>query len=142
MAITAYWKAIGGDKFLPGTISAADRFVRVSYFLESSPKYDDREMAIASVFSQMRSIGVPLGLADPDHPNISATLWRNVCDHDAKRYYFESAVKPSVFWVDLDKVGLDEGSPVKSLDIIPEALAGEVSAKFQKSDPVTWIKPS
>ena len=42
-------------------------------------------MAVASVFSQMRSIGVPLGMADPVQPNpvqpnISATLWRTVAE--------------------------------------------------------------
>ena len=141
LAINAYWKLIGGDRFLPGSVSAADRFVRASYALEASQKYEDREMAVAAVLSQMRAVGMVLGYSD-SHYAYAATLWSNVCDHDAKRHYFSSAVKPSVFWVDLDKVGLDEGSPVKSLDIIPEALAGEVSAKFQKSAPVTWIKPT
>ena len=142
LAINAYWKLIGGAKFLPGTLSPADRFVRASYMLETSKKYDDREMAVASVFSQMRAIGIPLEVSDPVFNDVG-TLWRNVDDHDAKRYYFESAVKPAVFWLDLDKVGLDEGDDVKSLDIIvPETLAGEVSAKFQKSDPMTWIKPT
>jgi choloylglycine hydrolase len=142
LAINSYWKLIGGNRFLPGTINAADRFARVSYFLESSPKYEDREMAVASVFSQMRSIGVPLGMADPDHPNISATLWRTVHDHDAKRLYFESAVRPSVFWVDLSSFDLTEGAEVKMLDVFgPEILAGEVSAKFQKAEPLAWLKP-
>jgi penicillin V acylase-like amidase (Ntn superfamily) len=93
---------------LPGTINAADRFARVSYFLKVSPKYEDRNMAIASVFSQMRAIGVPLGMADPDHPNISAMLWRTVYDHDSRRCYFESTVKPAAFWVDLSNFDLSE----------------------------------
>jgi penicillin V acylase-like amidase (Ntn superfamily) len=74
VAIDAYWELIGGKNFLPGTISAADRFVRASYNLKASPKYKDRRDAVASVFSQMRSVGVPLGMSDPDKPNISSTL--------------------------------------------------------------------
>ncbi|MGR5543476.1 linear amide C-N hydrolase, partial [Vibrio campbellii] len=66
---------------LPGTINAADRFVRVDYLLESTPKFEDGQMATAAAMSIMRSIGVPLGMADPDHPNISATLWRSLGDH-------------------------------------------------------------
>lgn len=90
----------------------------------------------------MRSIGVLLGLADPDHPSISGILWRNVSDHDAKRYYFELVLKPEVVWVNLEKVGLTNDSAVKSLDELRgETLAGEVSDKFQKSDPVSWSKP-
>lgn len=142
LAINAYWKLIGGAKFLPGTLSPADRFVRASYLLETSKKYDDREMAVASVFSQMRAIGIPLEVSDPVFDDVG-TLWRNVDDHDAKRYYFELAVKPAVFWVDLDKVGLDEGDDIKSLDVIgSDALGGEVSARFKKSAPVTWIRPA
>jgi penicillin V acylase-like amidase (Ntn superfamily) len=125
---------------LPGTISAAERFVRLSYNLKSSPKYEDRGMAVASVFSQMRAIGVPLGMADPDHPNISATLWRAVSDHDAKRYYFESTIKPAVFWVDLDKVDLTPGATPKMIDInAPKTLAGEVSREFEPAEPFKWL---
>lgn len=140
IAINAYWKLIGGNRMLPGTINAADRFVRVSYFLESSPKYKEPQMAVASVFSQMRAIGVPLGMADPDHPNISATLWRTVSDHNDRRYYFESALRPAIFWVDLDKVNLDSGADVMRLDTLgSKILAGEVSAEFQLAEPFKFI---
>ena len=140
LALNTYWDLIGGNNMLPGTISAADRFVRVSYNLKSSPKYEDREMAVASVFSQMRSIGVPLGMADPDHPNISATLWRTISDHDAKRYYFESTIRPSVYWVDLDKVDLSPGAGVKKLDTLAsKTLAGEVSSEFESAEPFQFM---
>jgi choloylglycine hydrolase len=65
---------IGGDKFLPSTISAADRFARLSYNLKASPKYKDPGLAVASAFSQIRAMSVPLGMSDPDQPNISSTL--------------------------------------------------------------------
>ena len=140
IAINAYWELIGGNRMLPGTINAADRYVRASYFLKSSPKYVEPDMAVASVFSQMRSIGVPLGMADPDHPNISATLWRTVADHDARRYYFESTIRPAIFWVDLDRVNLDSGAAVMKLDTLgPKILAGEVSSEFEPAEPYAFI---
>ncbi|MFE3661283.1 MULTISPECIES: linear amide C-N hydrolase [unclassified Streptomyces] len=139
LALTAYWDLIGGNRMLPGTISAADRFVRLSYNLKSSPEYEDRRMAVASVFSQMRAIGVPLGMEDPDHPNISATLWRAIADHDAKRYYFESTVSPSVMWVDLDKVDLASGADVMAVDVARDGLAGEVSAEFRPRAPFEFL---
>jgi len=78
---------------------------------------------------------------DPVHPNISATLWRAVIDHKAKRYYFESTIKPAVFWVDLDKVDLKPGATPKMIDVNgPKALAGEVSGEFEPAQPFEWIK--
>lgn len=50
LALNTYWQQIGGSKFLPGTINAADRFVRASYALSASPKYRDNDLALASVF--------------------------------------------------------------------------------------------
>jgi len=140
LALNAYWDLIGGNNMLPGTINAADRFVRLSYFLKSSPKFKDRKMAVAAVFSQMRAIGVPLGMEDPNHPNISATLWRTVADHDARRYYFESTISPAVFWVDLDKVNLEPGASVMKLETVgSKTLAGEVSAEFQPAQPFKFM---
>ncbi len=142
LAINAYWELIGGDRMLPGTINAADRYVRASYFLNSSPRYADSLMAVASVFSQMRAIGVPLGMSDPDHPNISATLWRVVVDHEAGRLYFESAIRPSVFWVDLDAVDIGAGAGVMRLKTLgPDVLAGEVSSEFETAEPFEFLAP-
>ena len=140
LALNAYWDLIGGNNMLPGTISAADRFVRLSYFLKSSPKFEDRKLAVAAVFSQMRSIGVPLGMADPVHPNISSTLWRSVSDHDAKRYYFESVISPTVIWVDLKNLDLSPGASSKMIEINgPKDLSGEVSAAFEPAEPFAWL---
>ena len=142
LAINAYWDLIGGKIFLPGTISAADRFVRTSYNLKSSPKFTDRRAAVAAVLSQMRAIGVPLGMADPDKPNISSTLWRSVIDHDAKRYYFDSVINPSVIWVDLDKVDLSAGAKPMRLKIgTPDDLSGDVFSKFKPVTPFTFLAP-
>ncbi|MGD8480363.1 MAG: linear amide C-N hydrolase [Methyloceanibacter sp.] len=141
LALDSYWQLIGGDKFLPGTISAADRFARLSYNLQASPKFKDPQLALASAFSQIRAMSVPIGMSDPDHPNISSTLWRTVADDEAKRYFFESAVFPAVFWVDLENVDLGPGASPMRLEVDPEKpMAGEVSANFQKTEPFAWLK--
>ena len=140
LALDAYWDLIGGNRFLPGTINAADRFVRLSYNLKSSPKYADPKLALASAFSQIRAVGVPLGMADPDHPNISMTLWRTVADHENTVYYFESALMPAVFWVDLNKFDLKKGSGARTVAIDPASgLAGDVSSKLEPAKPFKWI---
>jgi choloylglycine hydrolase len=140
LALNSYWEQIGGSKFLPGTISAADRFARTSYALGASPKYKDRELALASVFSQVRAISVPLGITDPQRPNLAMTLWRTVADHDRKIFYFESAVFPAVSWIDMKKVDLSEGATPKVVRIERgEPLAGELSAVMKPAEPFKWL---
>ena len=74
LAINTYWKGVNGLSFQPGTIGSADRFVRMSWSLNAAPKEKGPKLAVATAFSLIRSISVPLGLADPDKPNIAATI--------------------------------------------------------------------
>ena len=106
-------------------------------------KFKDRRSAVAAVFSQMRVIGVPFGTTHPDLPNISSTLWRTVIDHDARRYYFDSAVNPSVIWVDMEKVDLNPGAQPRKLRLgVPgDDLAGDVSSELQPAEPFKFLAP-
>lgn len=140
LALNAYWELVGGNSFLPGTINAADRFVRASYTLSLSPKYKDPELALASVFSQIRAVSVPLGITDPNRPNLAMTLWRTFADHKTKIYYFESAVFPAVSWIDMNKVDLTEGAAPKVVRIERgRPLAGELSASLKPAEPFKWL---
>jgi penicillin V acylase-like amidase (Ntn superfamily) len=140
LAIESYWKGVNGLSFLPGTINSPDRFVRMSWNLEAAPKQKDPRLAVATAFSLIRTISVPLGLADPDKPNIAATIWRTVSDLGVKRYYFESAYSPSIFWVDIDKLKLAPGSKPSRLDLSSRPiLAGEVSDKFVATEPFKFL---
>ena len=121
LAINTYWKGVNGLNFQPGTIGSADRFVRMSWSLNAAPKEKDPRLAVATAFSLIRSISVPLGLADPEKPNIAATIWRTVSDTGAGRYFFESSYNPSIFWVDLKKLKLEPGSAPARLDLSERA---------------------
>lgn len=139
LALNTYWDQIGGNRFLPGTISAADRFVRLSYNLKSSPRYKNPRLAVGSVFSQIRAISVPLGMADPNHPNISMTLWRSVADHGNKKYYFDTATMPAICWIDLSKVDFSSSAEARKVDVKPDTeLAGEISTLFTPAKPFKW----
>jgi choloylglycine hydrolase len=143
LAITAYWDTVGGANFLPGTIRASDRFARMSWMLNATPKVDDTTLANASVMSLMRAISVPLGIKDPERPNIASTLWRTVSDTKEKRYFFESALSPSVFWVDLGKLDLSASGKTMKLDLQTRPiLSGEVSASFAPAEPFRFIAPA
>ena len=140
IALTAYWDLIGGLHMLPGTISAADRFVRVSYNLKSSPKFETPREALASAVSQMRAVSVPLGINDPEKPSIPSTMYRMYADSDSKRYYFDNAWDPSLFWVDLTQVDLSEGTQPSRLLVSGQVdLAGDVTTKFTPAEPYAFL---
>ncbi len=131
LAFNDYWQELKGA-FLPGTDNPSDRFVRASYFLNHAKQTSNAEEAIAVVFSIMRNVSVPMmAQADPTHPNIASTLWRSAADLKNDIYYFESSERPNVFWVDLKKLDLKKGVPIKKLPLQQgEIYAGEVSSKF------------
>lgn len=142
LAINGYWNLVGGKSFLPGTVNAADRFARASYNLKSATPLKDRRAALASVFSQVRAISTPLGMSDPEKPNIASTLWRTVAEHDHRRYYFDSVINPSVFWVDLADFDLSEGAPAKTLGLNDPALpGGDVAGLMKEAAPFEFLVP-
>ncbi len=135
LALNAYWEKAGGENFLPGTASATDRWVRASYYLKTMKKQEDPRLALATVFSLIRGVSAPVSSA-----NGVETLWRTVADHDAKTYYFDSVISPSVFWIDLNKVDLTPGAKVMTLKVSKDRpLAGEVSSQFEEAEPFEFL---
>jgi len=134
LAILEYWDAVNPREFLPGTVRASDRFVRAQFYINSVVQSSDPRIAAASVFSVIRQTSVPWGISIADQPNLSTTRWRVVADHKDRRYYVESVISPSVFWVDLEAMDLSEGATVQKLDLgvdMERVLSGEVSALFE-----------
>ncbi|NEI72595.1 linear amide C-N hydrolase [Rhizobium lusitanum] len=136
LALNAYWKQIGGTVFLPGTNRASDRFARASFYVNAIPKGEDPNQALASVFSVIRNVSVPYGLNTPEEPNISSTRWRTVFDHKRQLYFFESALTPNTFWVDLKKIDFSGSSKVKKLDLgenQDHTYAGDATSSFKEA---------
>lgn len=143
LALNAYWKQIGGTVMLPGTNRAADRFARASFYVNAIPRYEDPDLALAAMFSVIRNASVPYGITTPDEPNISSTRWRTVVDHKRRLYFFESALTPNAFWVDLKKIDFSEQTGQVRVLALGEhqknVFAGEVSAQFKPSKPFRFL---
>ncbi len=143
LALNSYWQQIGGTVMLPGTNRAADRFARASFYINAIPKHENTDIALASVFGVIRNVSVPFGITTPDQPNISSTRWRTVADQKRKLYFFESALTPNTFWVDLK--GLDfsaETGKVKKLDLgenQTNIFSGKVNEEFKESNPFQFL---
>ncbi len=140
LAITKYWQNIPGKTFLPGSVTAPDRFVRASFFINAIPQTDNTRVAVAGVFSVIRNVSVPYGFEIEGFPNLSTTRWRCVADQKELVYYFETALTPNTFWVDLKKIDFSEIAGVRKLDLSEnKTYAGEVSAEFIKSKPLQFL---
>jgi penicillin V acylase-like amidase (Ntn superfamily) len=142
LALDAYWEKIGGDVMLPGTNRAADRFVRASYYINEATQTADLRRAVATVFSVMRNVSVPLGIKVPGQPHIADTLWLTVADQKNKVYYYQDTNSPSMIWTDLKVMDVSEGSGPRRLkmDGNPD-LAGDQSANFQPMELFAFMSP-
>ena len=142
LALNRYWEEIGGTVMLPGTNRAADRFARASFYINACKQTDDPREAVASVFSVMRNVSVPRGIATKDRPNIAATLWRTVADQKNRVYYYEDTASPSILWVKLEKLDFKPGSGTRKLTLVGNPdLGGDQSAGFKKAEPFVFLAP-
>lgn len=136
LALSSYWSEIGGTVMLPGTNRAADRFTRATFYVNAIPRSENPLISLASVFSVIRNVSVPFGISTPDQPNIASTLWRSVADQKRKLYFFESAMTPNVFWVDLKSI--DFSGQVRKLELGPgqsKIYSGAVNDRFEPAEP-------
>ena len=140
LAIAKYWNNIPGKNFLPGSVTASDRFVRAAYFIRSIPQTDNTRVAVAGVLSVIRNVSVPYGYEIEGFPNLSTTQWRVVSDQKNLVYYYESALTPNTFWVDLKKIDFAKSASVRKLDLSNHrTYAGETSSLFADSKPFKFI---
>lgn len=143
LAMEEYWKQIGGTVMLPGTNRASDRYARAMFYANAIPKSTNELESIASVFSVIRNVSVPYGIATPEEPNISSTRWRTVADQKRMRYFFESALTPNVFWVDLAKLDFSENTgKVMRLDLGPNQeriYSGAANDQFKEAQPFKFL---
>lgn len=138
------FEGLGGDRPLPGSTLASDRFARASYYLSRLSQPTTQLEGIAAMFSVIRNAAQPFRQPDPGKPEASQTIWQCVSDLTNKRFVFESTTRPNIVWMDLDDMDFSEGSPQLKLDLVAElrledGLAGNVSRKFEDKGPMTFL---
>jgi penicillin V acylase-like amidase (Ntn superfamily) len=142
LAIHEYWKEFDGAVMLPGTVRAADRFARASYYINACLQSAEPREAVASVFSVMRNASVPRGIRKQGAPNLSSTLWLTVADQKNRVYYYQDTYSPGALWVKLDKLDFGPDSGVRKLTLSgkPDTV-GDQTANFAKSEPFKFLAP-
>ena len=140
LALDAYWKRIGGLVALPGTIKAEDRFVRASFYINAVTQTSASREAVAAVFSVMRNVSVPRGIAKPGSPNLSQTIWLTVADQKNLVYYFQDTYSPSLLWVRLGDIDFSPQAGVRKLQLDGNPdVEGDKTAGFVKAQPFTFL---
>ncbi len=142
LSLADYWKDIGGSTMLPGTNRASDRFARASYYINAAKQTADPREAVATVFSVMRNVSVPMGIKTPGKPNIADTLWFAVADQKNKVYYFHDTTSPGALWVNLGRLDLSEGSGPRKLQLDGNPdLAGDQTRNFKQAPLFRFLVP-
>lgn len=144
LALLAEVDGFGGDRPLPGTTLATDRFARAAYYVSRLPQPKSKVEAIASMFSVIRNAAQPFRLPDPGKPDASQTIWQVVADLTTKRYVFESTTRPNIVWVDLEDLDFTVGAPQLVLDLagrlaVQGGIAGNVSDKFERRGDLRFL---
>ena len=142
LGLADYWKSIGGSVMLPGTNRPADRFARMSYYINEATQTADPRRAVATVFSVMRNVSVPLGIKIPGQPNIADTLWLTVADQKNKVYFYQDTNSPSIIWANLAALDFSEGSGPRKLQLDGNPdMAGDQTANFHPAEVFQFISP-
>lgn len=142
IAINEYWQDFDGAVMLPGTVRAADRFARASYYINACQQSADAREAVAAVFSVMRNVSVPRGIRKKGAPNVSATIWLTVADQKNRVYYYQDTNSPGAMWVKLDRINFKEDAGVRKLTLAGKPdIGGDQTANFEKSEPFKFLAP-
>lgn len=142
LPLASYWKAIGGSTMLPGTNRATDRFARASYYVNEATQTADPRRAVATVFSVMRNVSVPIGIKIPGQPNIADTLWLTVSDQKNKVYYYQDTNSPSILWARLNDLDFKEGSGPRKLQLDGSPnVAGDQTRNFKPATLFKFLVP-
>lgn len=140
--LNAYWQKIGGATMLPGTNRASDRFARASFYINAAEQTADPRKAVATVFSVMRNVSVPIGIKVPGQPNIADTLWLTVSDQKNKVYYYQDTNSPGIIWTKLSELEFKEGSGPRKLylDGNPDTT-GDQTKNFKPAELFKFMAP-
>jgi choloylglycine hydrolase len=117
------------EMVLPGNVNAVDRFQRAAYYSALLPEPADERQAVAGVMAIMRNVSVPFGAPYAEF-GVYNTEYRTVCDLTNRTYFFELTTSPSIIWVELDALNLEEGAQPRAVDPYDQSLTGNVSERF------------
>lgn len=157
-AVRDYYRGVNNyaptsPQYLPGTYSSEDRIARLGYSLDHVPKESEINHARKWTFTLLRSVMPSMPYAEPNvHGADDITGYATVADLKYKRYYIDVPYLLAPYYVDLSRLDLKPGAPMRKLVIATsngvekpqtvEAHTGDVTESLvvSKPDPIWNIK--
>ncbi len=137
-AINDYWKGVGGQNMLPGTVKSPDRYVRADYFTHHVKPTADASLGVSIARSVLVCSSVPFTYTIETEPNVSSTQWRSFANVRDRLYYFDIVTNMGMYYVDLKKCNLNPGASVMKLDTSKHTeFAGDATHLLKASKPFT-----
>jgi len=122
------YKGFGGNAPLPGDVDPEHRFVRLMEYYKFLPQAKGYTDAVANALSLLRIAQIParqVNGGDKEFWSDVQTNWVSAADVTNRIYYVNSSTVPSLLWVDLGKVDLRRGAPLKFLDPHDGSVGGD-----------------
>ncbi|WP_223241375.1 linear amide C-N hydrolase [Flammeovirga sp. EKP202] len=102
---------IGSKADLPGAMTSQNRFVRAAIFSQTALPFDDAETGVQRVLNILHNFDIPYGYKSYRHVNGDTypqyTQWTSISDLRNRRLYFKTFANPTVQYIDLNDVDLD-----------------------------------
>jgi choloylglycine hydrolase len=125
------YKGFGGNKPLPGTTKAKDRFVRAAFYTLNLPTPTSLREELSNVLAVLRNVSQPNQKPTNVNMDISRTQWRSIIDLTHLVYYFDDSNRTALIWARLDEFNLSSGAPILKLDLVNHEYTGDVTKEFQ-----------
>lgn len=119
----ARYRPFGGTLGPPGDVTAAERFVRASYYLHYLPACETTRDAVAGALQVVATAAKPPGAPYPDG-DVYPTRWISAMDLTGRGLYFWDRTQPSLLAAQID---LLRGLGPRRLPLSDEDLAGDIS---------------
>ncbi len=105
LEVSAFGQGTGGLFGLPGTYSSPDRFVRMAFVKEYSPKGETELEAVSRMFRCFSPVTIPDGMLKevPDEEIYEETLCTTVMSLDSGIYYFSPFTNRRISAIDVPK---------------------------------------
>ncbi|MBK2257511.1 linear amide C-N hydrolase [Francisella philomiragia] len=123
---------------LPGGANSGYRFVRANFINENLPDAESMDQAVNYMFAAADSVSVPFikGYKNESFNNPSLddkwpTQWKSVTSLSNATIYITDTLVGNRISVNLNKVNLDKGQPIRSISVMDESLTGDVTSKLE-----------
>lgn len=103
----------------------SDRFARLSSYNTQIPSAPDLKTAVSLAAGMIRAVSAPIVpesyyKGQSEATAVWPTFWRMYHDTLDMVSFYESALSPSIFWIEFDGFNLGPGGPLQVLSLIDQ----------------------